>query len=328
MFDLKNIDLSDVIGGFCCVASGDENHGKKEIKFFLDEIQYELNLNNSLEPINMHSNILKSDYHLLQFFGDASERSTNFFEPNYNGGVFSGEARLIFPRFSTFINSDVPLPDPYISGVLASLKDINWEDRFDYGFGIEWRPFSNLDSLKVPILQWIKQLRLYTIFLNTKYLEYQSGWRWRPKNDFRYGVEFYQESNLYNTSVYWSEIWADASWRRTDFYVNDYQSWIFDAVPKIGFKWFAEDELCIMPYVTGEIAWTQRYEYWQNRAVAGIGIRIMPFRWEETRLNTLVKGLRIYAEKLWVVDYFNYSAPSIIPNNDLRAGINYTINWW
>jgi hypothetical protein len=278
---------------------------------------------------NHSPSILQSKYHLIQLFGDASLRSSNFFESNYNGGVYSGNIRIIFPRFSTFINSEVPLPDPFVSGVLSSLKDINWENRFDYGFGIEWRPFSKLEILELPLLRWIKQLRFYSIFLNTQYLQYQTSWSWMPKTDFRYGLEYYKESHLYDMTFFWSEVWADASWRKTDFYVNDYQSWTFATVPKFGFKIFSEDKFCIMPYVTGEIAFTERCEYWQNRALAGIGIRIMPFRWNETRLNIFAKGLRLYIEKLWVVSYYYYYKDRLnIPNNDLRAGLNYTINWW
>lgn len=328
IIDLSDIDLSNVIGGFCCVSSWDKNPGKEKIQFYLDDIQYELKTENTLEIINKKSNILESDFHLLQFFGDISSRSTNFFESNYNGRVFSGETRFIFPRFSGFLDFVIPIPEPFFSGTLKSLKKIDWEDRFDFGIGLEWRPFSKMDILEKPLLRWIKQMRFYTLFLSTVYLQYQNTWSWRPKTDFRYGMEFYEEYNLYNTNMFWTELWADASWRKTNFFVKDYNSWTLAIVPKVGIKIFQGIEFCIMPYLTGEFALTQRYEFWQNRMLAGIGIRFMPFRWNESMMNVFIKGLRLYIENLWVLNYFDDNAPASIPDYDLRAGINYTINWW
>jgi exo-beta-1,3-glucanase (GH17 family) len=328
IIDLSDMDLSNVVGGFCCVASADKNPRREKIQFNLDDIQYESKNDNTPPSNNLHSSILESDYYLLQFFGDVTSRSTNFFESNYNGGVFSGETRFIFPRLTKLLGSDIPLPEPFFSGVLNSLKEIDWEDRFDYGIGLEWRPLSTINFLEKPLLRWIKQLRFYTLSLNTKFLQYQDSWSWRPKTDFRYGLEYYKESNLYDRDLWWSEIWADASWRKTNFYVTDYNSWTFAMVPKVGIKLFRDEEVCVMPYITGEIDVTQRYEFWQNRALAGFGIRLMPFRWNETMMNVFAKGLRIYAEYLWVVNYFDDKAPPTIPDYDFRIGINYTINWW
>lgn len=327
VIDLSGQDLSNVIGGFCCVSNEDKNPGRETIHSYLDDVQYELKTENTPGPDNINLNMLESDYHLLQFFGDISSRSTNFFESNYRGGVFSGQTRFVFPRFSKFLDSAVPIPDPFFSGTLMGLKDIDWEDRFDYGVGLEWRPFSRANFLEEPILLWVKQLRFYTLFLGTKYLEYQSSWSWRPRTDFRYSLEFYSEYSLYNTDKIWAELWGDASWWKTNFYVKDYNSWTFAMVPKFGVKIFPERELSIMPYVTGEIALAQRNEFWQNRALLGGGIRLMPFRWNESAMDVFAKGLRVYVEGLWALRYFADKAPDFTPNYDLRTGINYTINW-
>jgi hypothetical protein len=255
-------------------------------------------------------------------------RNTNFYESDYNGAVFSGETRLFFLRFSKFVDFLIPLPDPYFSGALKSLKDINWEDRFDYGLGLEWRPFSKSGLFNNIFLSWIYQIRLYALFLGTEYLQYQNGWSWRPTNDTRYGLEYYRENNLYDDRVYWSEIWADASWRKTNFYVKDFNSWMFACVPKIGLKIFPEHERCLMPYVTGEVIVNQRDEFWLNRILAGGGIRWMPLRWNETMFDIVAKGLKLYIEGVWLVGYLKKDAPVNIPPYDFRGGINYSINWW
>lgn len=325
--DLSKADLSNVIGGFCCISSEDKNPKRKEIHFFLDNIQYEPITINTLQSSNTHANILESDYHLFQFFGDVTYRYTNFYETKYDGVVFSNETRLIIPRFNKFINLGFPLPEPYISGSLNYMKKINWENRLNYGVGIEWRPLNTITFLDKPIFSWAKQLRFYILYLYTSFLQYEDSWSWRPKSDFRYGIELYKETNFYNTDFYWAEIWADASWRKTNFFVKDYNSWTFAIVPKLGIKALQEKEFCIMPYVTGELALTQRTEFWQNRILAGGGIRVMPFRWNESKMHGLIKGLRIYIENLWVLKYLGEKAAMTIPNYDLRVGINYTINW-
>ncbi len=83
-----------------------------------------------------------------------------------------------------------------------------------------------------------------------------------------------------------------------------------------------------MPYVTGEISLTEQSEFWQNRALAGLGLRFMPFRFHDDVTGIFMKGLRIYAEGLWVVDYFKDDSSSGTPDHDFRVGLNFTINWW
>ena len=326
--DLSKQDLSDVVGGFCCISNKDRNPKTNVIIFFLDDIQYELKSESASQSINYRGNLLESNIHRLQFYGDTSSRSTNFFESNYGGMVFSGTSRIVFSRFSRFLDFKFPIPEPFISGSLKRLTKIDWEDRFDYSIGIEWRPFSKIDLFDKLKIREIKELRFYVLLQSTAYLQYQTDWSWRPKKDFRYGVELYREYFLYDTNTFWSEIWADASWRKTNFFINDFESWTLAVVPRVGIKIFPQKEYCIMPYITGELAMTQRYEFWQNRLLFGTGIRIMPFRWNETMANIFLKGLRLYVEGHWLIYYFDYQAPNAIPDYDIRAGINYTINWW
>lgn len=279
-------------------------------------------------PTPSESNILNSRYHLLQIFGDASYRNTNFFKDNYDGAVGWVESRLIFPRFSELTDAPVPLPEPFLIGILKGLKDINWEDRWDYGIGVEWRPLKKTEFLNDTSLKWAKHLRFYTVYLRTEYLQDREEWSWRPDDDFRVGVDLYRECNLYNESRYWGEFWSDISWRKTNFYIDDYKSWTFAFVPKLGVKLFSDKESALMPYITGEVSLTERSDFWQNRALAGLGLRIMPFRFNDDVTSVFIKGLRIYTEGLWVVDYFKDDSPSDAPDHDFRIGLNLTINWW
>ena len=279
---------------------------------------------------DFEQNLLSSQYHLLQLFGETSYRTTNFFKDDYGETVTWLENRIFFPRFSEFINTSIPLPDPFFIQILKYVPDMDWEDRWDYGVGIEWRPFKKAESFHNRVLSWIRHVRFYSVYLLTKRFQDKDEWSWRPDDDLRIGAELYRECNLYNERLYWAEFWTDGSWRATNFYIDDYNSWTFAIVPKVGIKFFPENEWALMPYLTGEIALTGRSEYWQNRMLAGIGIRVMPFRWYDGIISTFIRGIRIYAENLWIIHYFDDLplCSECIPEDDLRIGINYTINWW
>ena len=279
--------------------------------------------------------ILRSRYHLVQLFGDVSYRTSNFFEDDYDGFVAWVENRILV-RFSEFVNTPIPLPDPFFIGILKGLKDIDWEDRLDYGMGIEWRPFKQREFSFKPTESsqtgWIGHVRLYAVYLFTKYLQYRDEWSWRPDDDLRIGAELYRECNLYNSEKFWGEFWADGSWRKTNFYIDDYEGWTFAFVPKLGIKLSPYKESTFMPYLTGEIAITNRSEFWQNRALVGGGIRYMPLRWSHVRrpdISTFARGLKFYVEYLRVATYFKDEAPWDTPDSDIRFGLNLTINrWW
>ena len=274
---------------------------------------------------NVQPSILKSKYHLFQIFGDNSFRTTNFFEDDYSGMVGWVESRLFFARFSEFTN--LPFPDPYLTGILKGLKDIDWEDRIDYGIGIEWRPFKH-DTIRSTPLKWLYHIRFYAVYLKTSFLQFRPEWSWRPTNDVRFGLELYRECNLYYKDRFWQEIWADFSWRKTNFYVNDFKDWFFAFVPKWGWKFFPKDVFALMPYITGELAITGRREFWQNRAILGLGLRVMPFRKQRGTIKVFMKGVRIYIEAIKIIKYLKDKAPENVPDYDIRFGFNYTIYRW
>lgn len=286
--------------------------------------------------------LLDSKYHLIQIYGDSSYRDTNFFTDDYHGPVSTLQTRLIFPRLSELFDSKIPLPDPFIEGTWTRLKDIDWEDRNTFGAGIEWRPFANVDKyggdysylsaaserLWTSLVEYLTPLRFYVGYLWTDYIYDDPSYSWRPKQDVRYGAEFYQEYQQYDNRLLWGELWADASWRKTNFFIDDYKSWTFGAVPKIGFKIPRDKELSLMPYLTLPVSVTERRDFWENKIEAGIGIRIMPFRWHHgTSWDMIAKKTKIYAEYLNVVRYIDDDAPSSVPDSDFRIGINYTLNW-
>jgi hypothetical protein len=71
-----------------------------------------------------------------------------------------------------------------------------------------------------------------------------------------------------------------------------------------------------------------RAYYWENKLVVGGGVRFAPsfqclpreWRW----LNRFV----VYAEYLHTAAYYRQSAPSSVPDHDVRIGISTAIGEW
>jgi hypothetical protein len=284
---------------------------------------------------NLH--VLKSDLHLIQLFGDYSFRTTNLYEKSYNDKAGWIESRIIFPYLSKFLQSDsakISLPDIFITAVFKDAKeDLTGEKMIYYGFGAEWRPLSK-NTFNIPPINWIKHLRFYVEKLWGYY--YQDVECWRSVSDLRLGVELYRECNLYDDinvknkkdyHVLWSEFWADFSYRQTNFYDDNYSSWIFGFVPKLGVKIFPDKVYTLMPYIIGEIGVTGREEAWQNRFLIGIGLRLMPFReLKSSWAGTIFKACKIYIQGMRNIVYFKSPPKQYTPPCDLIFGVNFSIN--
>lgn len=208
-------------------------------------------------------------------------------------------------------------------------------------------------------LDWIRSCRFYAEYLNLEYLE--EDW-WQSDFDFRAGVDLWKEWNVpggtggfSKVSLFdllrksenetkkstkaegtwlWGEVYQDLSYRETNFYLNDYDSLFFVSTGKLGVRlydyWENENSkdnsdwsVHIMPYIKGEVAASEKDYFWENRAKAGVGLRIMP-RIKISEKNELL--LRFYGEYLGVVDYFKDDPVSGTPWDDYMIGVNFSIN--
>jgi len=275
---------------------------------------------------NKYPSVLNSKYHLLQIFGDASYMTTNYYEKGYNGIAALGENRLFYPRVSEMLH--LPLPDPYFICVVKGVKSIDQENRSEYGIGVEWRPFKFCTASGNIFYENMKHTRFYVVYLKVHYFKYLPGWKYIPEDDFRAGIELYRECNIYNRNIIWSEYWGDLSWRRTNFLVDDYTSFRFSLVPKIGFKLFPDSFYSLMPYFTGELTMSEKEYPWENRLVLGAGLRFMPFRYLSNWTSDFLRSMRFYIEAGKIVKYFRNSAEPESPSENIRAGITYAINRW
>jgi hypothetical protein len=279
-----------------------------------------------------HPDAYASRYHVVEAYGDLSHRSTNFYEPNYNGLVSSSTVRLLFPRLSEVISTRIPLPD-VVTGITAtSLDKIEWENRTDLSAGLEWRPFDH-ETLPLGVAQWLYHVRVYALVFGTHYNRFTPE-EWRARNDVRFGLGLYRECNLYRGSrahetSAWTETWADASWRKTNFTVQDFNAPTFSAVSRVGVRFPTDRWFALMPYGMGEFDVTSRSEFWQNAVFAGGGIRMMPFRSYNGAFSDVLRATRVYGETMTLV-YALKGSPTTggPPSHDVRLGATIIVNRW
>lgn len=308
-----------------------------------------------------NTNFLKNDYNAVSGWselrlvfdsyslllrGEESKTLAKLLVPNpYFKSTFAASSAAGFPDFT---EDQIPF---HHAGRIAR------ENSFVYGIGMENRFFQRLDKLfwenklaKNPYLDCIRSFRFYGEHLE---LEWWAEETWQSDYDNRFGIDLWYEWNVpggegwpskwqktvkdkqgveqtvRESNKLWGEIWMNGDWRKTNFFINDYDSWTFGSAMKLGIRAWnplvgQRFSVHVMPYVTAETSLSGKNEFfWENRLLAGGGIRVMP-KIKITEKKDLL--LRIYAEHVTAVDYFEERPDPNIPWNDIRAGINFSIN--
>lgn len=274
----------------------------------------------------------------LSLFGDISYRSTNLYQPDYDfvGGWAALQGRLILAT------RRIPILDmaAYVScEPAASGGDLYWENRVQYGAGLELRPSKTVkDSLHSAVLTQLLNIRVYAEFLSVGYPRDDPG-VWSPKSDFRSGIEIWAPLNVdlttgilkYNDvwDYLWGELWCDAGYSTTAFLRDDFDSWRIAAVVRAGVRLkgvplLAAKTVYPMPYVGTDVQLTQWQYSWQNRVSPLMGIRLMPFQMSRARL---LQEVRLYAEWVISTQYMRNDPLPGTPSRDTRVGVSFGRTW-
>lgn len=262
---------------------------------------------------------------------DGGYRKTQFFEDNHNAAVGQWDTRLEvwLPPFREEFSYG-----PYLrfAGIAAS-RDPAWENALlaGPGGGFQVYPFS-LAELRKPdsvLGKLLGPLRLYGEYNRLDYWGQVNSWR--PDEQIRAGAEYWRARHVNETSwPWWTEFWTGLHWQSANEFDRHYDSVIFAnafragaRIPKAGFL------SAITPYAALESSLTENKNYyWENRLLVGGGLRLAPsrsilpdnMRW----LNRFV----FYAEYLHAAAYYRRSAPSSVPDHDVRVGISFSIGEW
>lgn len=262
---------------------------------------------------------------------DAGYHKTQFFELKHNVTLaqWDSRAELWIPPFRTSFSWG-----PYLrfAGIGAS-QDQPWENAWLAGPGVGFQvyPFSlsALRSSGGALRKVLGPLRLFGEYNRLNYWGKANDWR--PKKQTRFGMEHWRALHVNDgSSSWWTETWNGLSWQSANEFDPQYHAWIFANAIRGGARIPQLHALsAITPYGALESSLTdQRQYYWENRLLAGGGVRFAP------SLNNLPPGYRwfnrlaLYAEYLHVAGYYRQSAPPSVPDHDVRVGISVSVGEW
>jgi len=263
---------------------------------------------------------------------DAGYRKTQFFEKDHNVGVIQWDSRLEvwLPPFRTNFSYG-----PYIRFAgIAATKDPAWENGLlaGPGFGGQMYPFSlsvfHQEDQTPLLVQLLGPLRLFGEYNLLDYWGQEN--EWRPKHQVRAGADYWLALNPNNIhKSWWTEVWAGGWWQSANEFDPHYDAWIFAQSFRGGLRLKDKDILSwISPYAVVESSLTDNQAYyWENRLLAGGGVRIAPplkFSMAKGVLTRLV----FYVEYVRAAAYYRTAAPSSIPDYDWRAGVSFSIGEW
>lgn len=262
-------------------------------------------------------------------YADFGYRTTQFFKPDYDTTVFSGDSRLEFwipPGEETFSWG------PYVrlAGIVGDRPEA-WQNAWLAlpGAGFQAYPFSLKECRENNLwfAGFLAPLRLFAEYNRQNYHN-DEGWQ-RPDEQVRAGAEYWKALYVNGTTKpLWGEIWSGLFWQSANEFDPHYNTVIFANALRAGARVPNAGILSLFtPYGLLESSLTDNDAYyWENRLLLGFGIRITP-RIRYTSgiwLNRLI----LYAEYLHAVDYYHAHAPADKPDHDFRVGINIAVGDW
>jgi hypothetical protein len=284
----------------------------------------------ALHSAAQSQNVLGPDPYLT-FSGnfDVGYRKTQFFEEHHNAGVAQWDSRAEFwlPPFRTNFSWG-----PYlrVAGIVAS-EDQPWENAWLAGPGVGGQvyPFSLPQLRDTGVAKLLGPLRLFGEYNRLNY--WGTANRWRPDEQTRIGAEYWRALHVNDVGPWWwAETWSGLWYQTANEFDSHYNSWVFANALRAGVrKPYSGLFSAITPYVALESSLTDNSQYyWENRLWVGGGLRFAP------SLRQLPQGMKwlnrfvFYAEYLHVGAYYRDSAPSSVPDYDVRVGINFSIGEW
>lgn len=269
----------------------------------------------------------------LSFSGhsEGGFRKTQFFAEDHHTGfaLWDSRAEIWLPPYREKFSWG-----PYLrfAGVAAT-QDEAFENGFLAvpGVGLQVYPFSagRLRTTNSTLGKCLGPLRLFAEYNRMHFWGSENSWR--PDEQYRIGAEYWRARHVNMTSEpWWTEFWTGLFWQSANEFDEHYDSIIFANALRAGIRKPAPGFLSLFtPYVALESSLTSNPDYyWENRLLLGGGMRIAPSR------EILPEGLRwinrfvVFAEYLHAVAYYRESAPSSVPDYDLRIGISISVGEW
>jgi hypothetical protein len=262
---------------------------------------------------------------------DIGYHKTQFFERGHDVLVGQWDAR-----------TEVWLPPfrkrfawgPYVraAGIAASQTEA-WENAWLAGPGVGFQvyPFS-LPAFRKPssaLGKILGPLRLFGEYNRSNYWGEENAWR--PRKQIRFGAEHWRSLHANDvSSAWWAETWNGLWWQSANEFSPTYDSVILANALRVGLRAPNVRFLSsLTPYVALESSVTKNQSYyWENRLLAGGGVRFAPTLQGRFRESTRVNRFAVYGEYLLVGAYYRESAPPSVPGFEIRVGVTFSTGLW
>jgi hypothetical protein len=220
---------------------------------------------------------------------------------------------------------------PYVAAQGAYSGDPNyWNNNLYTGVGVRFLPFAKTEDPSP-----INALKVFYESLSASYFKDGSAATAAgcPEQDTIFGLDLWYEWNQpqwsgdknFNFGLPWSEVWANLGFRQTNFYENNFNSYILRIQERTGL-YLGEGQNnapLFQPYLTFDLVNSGKNYYWLNRLAYGLGVRVEPFRFTDDPTSAWLFKLKMFGEGLGVA-YFK-DVPTNNIRTDFRAGVEFTI---
>lgn len=215
---------------------------------------------------------------------------------------------------------DTPLQIYGVYYGVGSQDENHWNNAIYYGAGARFKPFEKYEGFGWQD-EWIRDIKVFGESLSSTYLKDIASGEANKRADVRYGLDLWHEWNLDkpNEEIPWGELWANLSYRSTNFSWRDFNDYILYFQPKIGKHLGRGAEI----YLRGDLTYSGKNDYWLNVVDYGVGLRFEP--WRKSPANDLLRKFKMFVEVLSVSYLKNKpDTPNKTVNSDVRFGIDFS----
>jgi len=277
----------------------------------------------STRAIPHFQSIATSDWLTVAGYVDLGHRQTQLYEEGHQAEVGLWDARIelwappfrrrfawgVYARLAgTFSNRPPAFENLWLAGP---------------GVGIQVYPADTAWVQRLGVLgRWLGPLRLFAEHDRQRFR--RLGEEWRPKQQVRYGIDYYRALHVNRGHAWWSEIYAEGTWRSANEFRSDYNALSAGSALRIGLRepW----RHTVSTFGVLESAWSEHQDYdWENRLLVGCGVRLDPDLREFPGWTEPFTRLTLTAEYVHIALYYYHPPPSTTPRHDMRFTISLAI---
>lgn len=267
-------------------------------------------------PTYAKSNYQQSEWIQLDLQGDSHFSRYNFTDIKipYNGIDSWTELKLAY-----WMNNTKSF-GPYLSiiPVFTTISEFWWQKNAQIAGGLQLYPFPQKN-------RYLRSVRFFALLAWRTYFDQPDDAKQEDK-DIQIGADYYYD-NLFENRKLIAIIWSNAGFRKTNFSLENYNTFLLMGNIKFGIKVQPNSSL-LLGYFFTEWTYVPKYKerWWENFIRLGGGIRIYP-KTDKTNnlLSDILKRFHVYVEVVNNVAWLgNQPYLKDMKRTDFRIGLGFS----